>query len=618
MTQADSGVLATTQTALPGAEAGMAEATVSEMAHRIAELQAQLRLERLKLEGIEEISRALGSEHNIERILEIVMERTTELLDAERSTLFVVDEQSRTLWSRATQGGDVEVLEVPLGHGIAGWVAEHGRSVNVKDAYKDPRFDGSQDQKTGYRTRSMVCAPLRDSQQKLIGVIEVLNKRDGYFTPADEDLLAAIASQAAISIQNATLYVDIVGKNIDLLETSMRLEARTAEIELLFRVERAAATATTLPSALAALVDETLAEFPCGAAAVWLVDEARDAVLPAHASACDAAMLDGSDGSLGQEVASRVLASGECLRLPPRTAADGELAERIAAEPRWKVDHLVAVPIVHKDRRLGALILVNRAAGHRGFDDQDVRILQLITARFGLTVAIAHAQDEEHKAERLATIGQMLSSVLHDMKTPLTIIGGYARLMARTDEADKREAQREHIRRQIQQLKDMTVELLAFARGETEVLLRKVFVRDFLEDVRSQLAEEFADSGVELVVEAAYGGAVRMDETKMRRVIYNLARNGREAMAATGGTFSIRVEGDDTQVVFHFSDTGPGLPDAIRGRLFEPFATWGKKHGTGLGLAIVKKIVDEHRGTISVDSEPGRGTTFSITIPSAD
>lgn len=593
-------------------------ASVTQLAMRVAELEAQVRVERLKLKGIEDISRTLVSEHNIERILEVVMERTTELLDAERSTLFVVDEQSKTLWSRATQGGDIEVLEIAMGTGLAGWVAEHGRTVNVKDAYKDARFDRSADGRSGYRTRSVVCAPLRDSQQKLLGVIEVLNKHNGYFTPADEDLLGAIASQAAISIQNATLYVDIVGKNIDLLETSMRLEARTAEIELLFRIERAAATSTTLASALKALVDETLAEFPCGAAAVWLVDEALDRVVPTHAAACETAMLDGTEDSLGQEVASRVLATGECLRLPPRTEADAALAAHLADEGRWQVDHLVAVPIVHKDRRLGCLILVNRSVGHRGFDDQDVRILGLITARIGLTVAIAHAQDEEHKAERLAAIGQMLSSVMHDMKTPLTIIGGYAKLMSRTADVDKRDEHREHIRRQIALLKDMTVELLAFARGETEVLLRKVFVRDFLEDVRSQLAEEFRDSGVALVVETPFGGAVRMDETKMRRVIYNLARNGREAMADTGGTFSMRVEGDDTHVVFRFTDTGPGLPDAIRGRLFEPFATWGKKHGTGLGLAIVKKIIDEHGGTIAAESVAGRGTTFTITIPTAD
>jgi signal transduction histidine kinase/putative methionine-R-sulfoxide reductase with GAF domain len=614
LTQADPSALAA---AVQAATVGT-DPCVAELSARVAELESQLRMERLKLKGIEDISRTLVSEHNIERILEVVMERTTELLDAERSTLFVLDEQTGTLWSRATQGGDIEVLEVKLGTGLAGWVAEHGRTVNVKDAYKDPRFDPTSDAASGYRTRSVVCAPLRDSQQKLLGVIEVLNKHTGYFTPSDEDLLGAIASQAAISIQNATLYVDIIGKNIDLLETSMRLEARTAEIELLFRIERAAATSTTLAGALQALVKETLAEFPCGAAAVWLVDEALDRVVPVHAAACDASMLDGSEGSLGQEVAARVLATGECLRVPARSEADAALAEFVAAEPRWTVDHLVAVPIVHKERRLGCLMLANRAIGHRGFDDQDVRILQLITARFGLTVAIAQAQDEEQKAERLAAIGQMLSSVLHDMKTPLTIISGYAKLMSKTDDLDKREEHREHIRRQISQLKDMTAELLAFARGETEVLLRRVFVRDFLEEVRVQLVEEFTGSGVELVVETPFGGAIRMDETKMRRVIHNLARNAREAMPEAGGTFSIRVEGDDTHAVFRFSDTGPGLPDAIRGRLFEPFATWGKKHGTGLGLAIVKKIVDEHHGTIAVDSAQGRGTTFTITLPSAD
>ncbi|MGM0574678.1 MAG: GAF domain-containing protein [Myxococcota bacterium] len=582
---------------------------------RVAELEQELAQAKRKLEGIEDISRALGSEHNLDRILDTVMEKTTELLDADRSTLFILEESTGVLWSRATVGGEIETLEVPLGRGIAGWVAVKGRSVNVKNAYKDPRFELTWDELTGYRTRSILCAPLRDPQQKILGVIQVLNKRHGYFTPADEDLLAAIASQAAIGIHNSRLYLDIVGKNIDLLETSMRLEARTSDLELLFRVERAAATASTREGAIEGILSTTVGEFPCEAAAVVLVDEKQDRLYVAGAEGEAAERLSDPRGRFAEALCGRVLQSGQPFRHPANGGADPRTDEILATADDWRVDHVVCVPIVHQERRLGGLMLVNRRDHHpRGFEEQDGRVLGAIARRLGLALALARAQEEEQKAERLAAIGQMLSGVLHDLKTPLTIISGYARRMAREDGAAERQQAREHIKRQIALVKEMTREMLAYARGETEVLLRKVFVNDFLGGLKPLLEEEFAGTGIELVVDDRYGDAVRMDANKMRRALYNLARNAREAMR-DGGTFRVEVDAADDDVVFRFSDDGPGIPEEMEGRLFDPFVTYGKKTGTGLGLAIVKKIVDEHSGRIDVDSTPGEGTTFTIRIP---
>ncbi|MDP6943413.1 MAG: GAF domain-containing protein, partial [Myxococcota bacterium] len=115
-----------------GAKTAETAASTTETS-KVAAIRAELTQVQLKLKGIEEISRALGSEHNIDRILDTVMERTTELMDAERATLFVVDDDTNMLWSRNTQGGTVATIEVPIGHGIAGWVGANGRTVNVKD-----------------------------------------------------------------------------------------------------------------------------------------------------------------------------------------------------------------------------------------------------------------------------------------------------------------------------------------------------------------------------------------------------------------------------------------------------------------------------------------------------
>src|SRR5207244_1041972 len=119
-----------------------------------------------------------------------------------------------------------------------------------------------------------------------------------------------------------------------------------------------------------------------------------------------------------------------------------------------------------------------------------------------------------------------------------------------------------------------------------------------------------------LVVDLHYGGVAFFDESKMCRVIHNLARNALQAQTMAGaGVFQINVAAQDGELVFDFKDAGPGIAEELQGRLFEVFATAGKADGTGLGLAIVKKIIDEHHGRITYDSAPGVGTTFRIALP---
>jgi signal transduction histidine kinase len=222
--------------------------------------------------------------------------------------------------------------------------------------------------------------------------------------------------------------------------------------------------------------------------------------------------------------------------------------------------------------------------------------------------------EAKQKQDRLSAIGQMLAGIIHDLKTPLTIINGYAQLMTGDRTAEARLDYKERIQKQIGDIQGMTSELLAFARGESEILLRKVHMRVFLKEIEELLAREFEARGSKLVIEDLFGGSVKMDESKMRRVVSNLARNALEAMGPRG-TFKIRVEAAEEMVALTFEDDGPGIPQEMSGRLFESFATHGKEHGTGLGLAIVKKIVDEHGGTIRVNSGPGQGTVFRVELP---
>ncbi|TNF30692.1 MAG: GAF domain-containing sensor histidine kinase [Deltaproteobacteria bacterium] len=579
-------------------------------------LREQFRLANKKLRGIQEIGQILASEQNHDRMLAEIIKRTTALMGADRATLFILSDDHDTMWSKSTHGGEIKTIELKVGQGIAGWVARYKRQVNVKDAYKDARFDAEVDRASGYRTKSILCQPLQDMQGNTIGVIQVLNKHEGYFTTSDEQLLRAIGGQASVCILNSQLYVDVVTKNIDLLDTQLKLEERTAEVELLFRVERAAAMAMSKEQALGGVLECMLAEYPSDGAVVLLHDAQRRALVAEHAVGPAAAWLGEArislDGTLAGEVFGRRAA--RCLR-----QSDSQLLAGLdlPVPDGVHLRNAVCVPITHNEDTFGVLVVVNRR-DPRGFEERDVRILGVIASRMALSLMLARAMEEERKAERLAAIGKTLSGVVHDLKTPLTIISGYARALAREDDAERRQEYRELVKKQIDAINGMIQELLRFSRGESQLLVRKVWVKDFVAELAESLREEFAGTGVELVVETPYKGAVRMDAPKMRRAAFNLARNAKEAMLERGhGTFTVHIEARDDRVLFSFADDGPGIPPEMEGRLFDSFATHGKKNGTGLGLAIVKRIVDEHGGTLDLTSIPGHGTTFTIGLAPA-
>ena len=162
-----------------------------------------------KLTALLDVGKAMASERSLDRLLQLILDEVTRVMEADRSSLFLVDRTRNELHSTIAQGLAVREIRVPIGTGIAGYVAQTGETVNIRDAYADPHFNQATDLKTGYRTRTILCVPMRTKLNEVIGVLQVLNKRDGIFTAEDEELLLALSSQAAVAIENAILYEDI-------------------------------------------------------------------------------------------------------------------------------------------------------------------------------------------------------------------------------------------------------------------------------------------------------------------------------------------------------------------------------------------------------------------------
>ncbi|RMG18884.1 MAG: GAF domain-containing protein [Deltaproteobacteria bacterium] len=565
-----------------------------------------------RLAAVLEIGRALGRTFDLDTLLQRIMEKITELMKADRSTLFLVDRERGEIWSKVMQGTELREIRLKLGSGIVGHVAATGEVANIPDAYADRRFNPDVDRASGYRTRSILCAPMFDQRGEVIGAVECLNKEGGAFDQDDEALLCALVAQAAISIENSTLYQDLLARNRELMEAEARLRHKIAELDLLYEVERQISGARSLEEILQNVLEKACEVVGAEAGSVLLQDEHGEHLY-----------FRAAEGPIGERLQRIRLRAGSGIAGQVARSGTGRIVNDVKADPAhdptvderlgFRTRNLVAVPLRVADRVIGTLELVNKLVDE-AFSDDDLKLTTLIAGQASRAIAVSKAREEEARQERLSLIGQMVSGILHDLKTPMTVISGHAQLMALEDDPAARDAHVEAILKQFDHINGMAHEIMAFAKGKREILARRVYLHKFIAEVRELLRPEMESYRIAWVVEDRYRGAAYFDENKMKRVVANIARNACQAMSP-GGTFTWTIDRPDEHTLyFGFSDTGPGIPAEMEGRLFDSFATHGKKDGTGLGLAIVKKIIDEHGGSIDYDSSP-KGTTFHVRLP---
>jgi adenylate cyclase len=180
-------------------------AAALENARMFERVERSQREEALLLDVVSSIT----SEIKLDPLLEKILAAATQLLGADRGALFLYDAARNELWSRVAGGEGSGVIRFPAGVGIAGECFTTGNCINIDDAYRDPRFNQAVDKDTGYRTRNILCMPIATRGGNKVGVMEILNKKDGAFTAGDQRRLEALCAQAAVSIENAQLFEDV-------------------------------------------------------------------------------------------------------------------------------------------------------------------------------------------------------------------------------------------------------------------------------------------------------------------------------------------------------------------------------------------------------------------------
>lgn len=189
----------------------------------------RLRLSNERMRVMLDVLNAVTGSQNVAALIGKVIEKTITIMQCERASFFVHDRSRRELWSLKAVGDGLEEIRFPADSGIGGHCARHAEIVNVRDAYADPRFNREIDQKTGFRTRNLLAAPVRDRDGEVIGVVEAINKIEGVFEVTEEDLLQAIASQIGEALKKAALLEDLKKTNVGLTNNNLVLEAKINE-----------------------------------------------------------------------------------------------------------------------------------------------------------------------------------------------------------------------------------------------------------------------------------------------------------------------------------------------------------------------------------------------------
>lgn len=572
---------------------------------KITDLENQLKRKINEMHSMQQIGKTLSSVLDRDRLLVLIMDEVTRLMNAERGTLYIVENEKGELWSKIAQKAEIKEIRLKIGVGIAGHVAKTGNIINIKDAYSDKRFDPTTDKKTGYRTRSILCMPIREPvnkkgiQGQIIGVLQILNKRNGVFDQEDEDLLTSLCSQVAISLVNSRLYGI--------------LDNRAKELDLLFNLEKELSRAYDINEMLKNLIKIMPRALDVDHCLILLFDEEGKGFTHRLANKVEEDLLNKAPFSIDRGILKQVVINRE-MYLTNDAVNDKTLDIEIMKSLNLNIRHVICTPLLSEKRTIGVLYFINKSGDHGYFTNNDKKIIESLSSQIGRGLENIRLKEEKMKADRLSAIGNMMSTIVHDLRTPMNNIYGFVDLMLEEDDASTREEYAEIINKQINILTNMTTDVLDFAKGKTTILPRKVAVDQLVKDFAKFFEEETRRQGYEFSWAVNTSSMIYVDPEKLNRVFMNIMKNALEAMKK-GGRFSIVANEQNGEVVFELKDTGKGIPPEIRDKLFDSFVTSGKKGGTGLGLAIVKKVVDDHKGKIEVDSKPGVGTTFKLYFP---
>jgi signal transduction histidine kinase len=556
-----------------------------------------------RLKTLLRIATFMAKEHNLDVLLEYITNQVISVMECERCSIFLVDKESNEIVSRIATGSDNEI-RFRLGEGIAGQTINTGQVISIPDAYRDIRFNKSVDLETGYHTRQILCVPLRKTNGEIIGCFQLINKLVGDFQSPDVEFLIAFGVQTASAIESAQLHESL----------SIRIRQMSAAHSL----ERFVAESETSEEFIQRAVQEAIVSVSGTAGSILMLEDDSRLVfhysIGTHSEKIKSTVIESNKGIAGQVLATEKSIidnnlNANKVHFKGVDAVTGTSTESIVATPLFAIKNSKKVAI-------GVLEVINHKS--RRFKYEDLQILEVIGSQISSMLERHKLKEEQKTSQRLASVGQLASTIIHDFRNPFSIIRGVAELITlRSPPPEKLNDFCLTIIRQIDRCNSMAKEILEFTRGNRKFELSKIDIHAFFVEVAKDLQLESKGLAVTFHQCFECSGTMNVDAEKLRRVIFNIINNTFDALKA-GQSLTLSTKKLDSKFFeIRMEDNGPGIPEAIRKNLFEPFVTHGKKGGTGLGLYIAKSIVEDLGGSLRHEVTVPTGATFIINLPFA-
>jgi two-component system, NtrC family, sensor kinase len=501
------------------------------------------------------------------------------------------------------------------------WIREHG-TLHVPDIRAQKEFPtlGS----SGYFC-TFLAAPLLQ-QRELLGLLIARRTEVRPFTPAQKKLLETFADQAVIAIENVRLFKELQERTHELVESIEELKA-------LGEVGRAVSSSLDLETVLETIVARAvgLSRTDCGV--IYEFDDATKVfhLRASHRMEPEAVeMLRSSPIRLNE----RTTAGQAAITRAPVQNSDTLLREQSTSRVRPTMMRLgyrslLSVPILREQQIVGALTVWRRLAGE--FEPEVINLLQTFATQSALAIHNARLFLEiEAKGKQLEVASQhkseFLANMSHELRTPLNAIIGFSEVLQEKLFGELNEKQSEYVDdvlssgRHLLSLINDVLDLSKVEAGRMELEVTTFHLPDAIDNALTLIRERASRHGIKLdrVIDARLGDFTG-DERKVKQILVNLLTNAVK-FTPEGGRIKVEANLEDSAAIVSVADTGIGIAKGDQEAIFEEFRQASgnyahKREGTGLGLTLTKKFVEMHGGTIWVESEVGKGSKFTFTLP---
>jgi signal transduction histidine kinase len=579
-----------------------------------AQQDLELKKHLQEVETLAHIAHALSETERIglQTVLQLIVTSAQELIPgAEQAVIHLLDTEQQFLLARAVSGYDDSAsswksIRIRPNEGIAGQVFVSGQTINIADIEKDSRYVAYVESP---KYRSLMVAPVQSGEQKL-GTISVQSVLVSAFTDAENRLLSALGTQAAIAIENARL-----------LETTRQ---GLKEVNALYRITKGLAVSLETEQLMKDVVNLLQQNFGYYQVEIYIIAPQSEELVMQNGSGKIGELLRGKPMPAGAGIVGHTAETGE-----PFFTNDVDRVVFFVPNPLLPdTKSELAMPIKVNNRVLGVLDIQQCLPGR--LTERDLQLVSTVAEQLAVALQKADLYSnlqtslQQEKAvrsqliqsDRLALVGRLLASVSHELNNPLQAIQN-ALFLLKEERGISAQGQQDLqiVLSEAERMATLIERLSASYRPTRKEDFQSIQLNTVVEDVYALVATHLRHNQItfEFHPNPDLPPVLGLPD-QLRQVVLNLLMNAVEAMP-NGGHLTISTDcTGEKEACISVSDTGPGIDPEIMHSIFDPFVT-NKETGTGLGLTITYDIIHRHNGRIIAENAPNGGAIFTFWIP---